>query len=156
MHITTIGLDLAKHWFQIHGVDAAGKIAVKRRLRRNEVVAFFRRQEPCLVGMEACATAHHWARELIALGHEVKLMPRAYPKQVARTDAMRAFAFPQSCIARTSFLQFHRRSSDSLHGSCQHQNGEDEEPNSESKIPKYDPKPASFWAWVPGKSFCVK
>jgi transposase len=62
MHITTIGLDLAKHWFQIHGVDAAGKIAVKRRLRRNEVVAFFRRQEPCLVGMEACATAHHCDR----------------------------------------------------------------------------------------------
>jgi transposase len=74
MHTTTIGLDLAKHWFQVHGVDAAGKVVVKRRLRRTEVGAFFRRQEPCLVGMEACATAHHWARELIALGHEVKLM----------------------------------------------------------------------------------
>jgi transposase len=66
MHITAIGLDLAKHWFQIHGVDAAGKVAVKRRLRRTEVVGFFRKQVPCLVGMEACATAHHWARELIA------------------------------------------------------------------------------------------
>ena len=75
MHITTIGLDLAKHWFQIYGVNAAGKVVARRRLRRTEVVAFFRRQEPCLVGMEACATAHHWARELIALGHEVKLMP---------------------------------------------------------------------------------
>ena len=74
MHITTIGLDLAKHWFQIHGVNAAGKVVARRRLRRTEVVAFFRKQEPCLVGMEACATAHHWARELIALGHEVKLM----------------------------------------------------------------------------------
>jgi transposase len=62
MHITTIGLDLAKHWFQIHGIDAAGKVVVRRR------------QGPCLVGMEACATAHHWARELIALGHEVKLI----------------------------------------------------------------------------------
>jgi transposase len=71
MHITTIGLDLAKHWFQIHGVNAAGTVAARRRLRRTEVVAFFRKQEPCLVGMEACATAHHWARELIALGHEV-------------------------------------------------------------------------------------
>ena len=77
MHITTIGLDLAKHWFQIHGIDAAGRVAVRRRLRRPEVVEFFRRQEPCLVGMEACATARHWARELIALGHEVKLMPPA-------------------------------------------------------------------------------
>jgi transposase len=76
----TNGLDLAKHWFQVHGVDAAGKIVVRRRLRCLEVVDFFRDQEPCLVGMEACATAHHWARELIALGHEVKLMPPAYVK----------------------------------------------------------------------------
>jgi hypothetical protein len=58
MQITTIGLDLAKHWFQVHGVDAAGKPAVKRRLRRSEVVEFFKGLEPCLVGMEACATAH--------------------------------------------------------------------------------------------------
>ena len=59
MQAITIGLDLAKHWFQVHGVDAAGKIVVKRRLRRAEVVALFRAQEPCLVGMEAYATAHH-------------------------------------------------------------------------------------------------
>src|SRR5271154_7275225 len=81
MEAITIGLDLAKHWFQVHGVDAAGKIVVKRRLRRAEVVEFFRGQEACLVGMEACATAHHWARELIALGHQVKLMPPAYVKR---------------------------------------------------------------------------
>jgi transposase len=80
MQVITIGLDLAKHWFQVHGVDAAGRIVVKRRLRRLEVVDFFRDQEPCLVGMEACATAHHWAPELIALGHEVRLMPPAYVK----------------------------------------------------------------------------
>src|SRR5208283_242509 len=80
MQITTIGLDLAKHWFQVHGVDAAGKVVVKRRLRRAEVIAFFKGLEPGFVGMEACATAHHWARELIALGHEVKLMPPAYVK----------------------------------------------------------------------------
>src|ERR1700724_4252646 len=86
MHITTIGLDFAKHWFQIHGIDAAGRVAVRRRLRRPEVVEFFRRQEPCLVGMEACATAHHWARELIALGHEVKLMPPAYVKAYVKRN----------------------------------------------------------------------
>jgi transposase len=85
MQAITIGLDLAKHWFQVHGVDAAGKIVVKRRLRRAEVVAFFRAQEPCLVGMEACATAHHWARQLIALGHEVRLMPPAYVKPTSST-----------------------------------------------------------------------
>jgi transposase len=73
MKITTIGLDLAKHWFQVHGVDAAGQAVVRRRLRCSEVQAYFRSLEPCLVGMEACATAHHWARELIALGHTVKL-----------------------------------------------------------------------------------
>lgn len=86
MHITTIGLDLAKRWFQIHGVDAAGKIVIRRRLHRTEVGAFFRAQEPCLVGMEACATAHHWARELSALGHEVKLMPPAYVKAYVRRN----------------------------------------------------------------------
>src|SRR3981081_46677 len=86
MHITTIGLDLAKHWFQIHGVNATGKVVARRRLRRTEVVAFLRKQEPCLVGMEACATAHHWARELIALGHEVKLMPPAYVKAYVKRN----------------------------------------------------------------------
>ena len=86
MQITTIGLDLAKHWFQVHGVDAAGKVVVKRRLRRAEVVEFFKTLEPCLVGIEACATAHHWARELIALGHEVKLMPPAYVKAYVKRN----------------------------------------------------------------------
>jgi transposase len=75
MQITTIGLDLAKHWFQVHGVDTNGQVVVRRRLWRSEVIAYFRSLEPCLVGMEACATAHHWACELIALGHTVKLMP---------------------------------------------------------------------------------
>ena len=77
MEITTIGLDLAKHWFQVHGVDANGRVVVRRRLWRSGVIAYFRSLEPCLVGMEACATAHYWARELIALGHRVKLMPPA-------------------------------------------------------------------------------
>jgi transposase len=101
MHITTIGVDLAKHWFQIHGIDAAGMVAVRRRLRRTEVVEFFRRQEPCLVGMEACATAHHWARELITLGHEVKLMPPAYVKAYVKRNKNDAADAAAICEAVT-------------------------------------------------------
>jgi transposase len=101
MHITTIGLDLAKHWFQIHGVDAAGKVVVRRRLHRTEVVEFFRRQGPCLVGLEACATAHHWARELIALGHEVKLMPPAYVKAYVKRNKNDAADAEAICEAVT-------------------------------------------------------
>ena len=86
MRVTTIGLDLAKHWFQVHGVDADGQVAVRRRLRRSEVVAFFRLLPPCLIGLEACATAHHWARELTKLGHAVKLMPPAYVKAYVKRN----------------------------------------------------------------------
>lgn len=75
MHVTTIGLDLAKNVFQTHGVDAGGKVVVTRQLRRGQVIAFFAKLPACLVGMEACATAHHWAREIGKLGHTVKLMP---------------------------------------------------------------------------------
>ena len=80
MQLTTIGLDLAKHVFQVHGVDTAGTIVLKRRLRRGQMMAFFAGLAPCLVGMEACATAHFWARELTALGHDVRLMPPHYVK----------------------------------------------------------------------------
>ncbi len=75
MHAITIGLDLAKHVFQLHAVDHEGTVVLRRRLRRAEVIRFFSSLPPCLVGMEACSTAHHWARELIALGHDVRLMP---------------------------------------------------------------------------------
>ena len=68
--VTTIGLDLAKHDFQVHGVDAEGATVLRKQLRRAQVLAFFSRLPPCLVGLEACATAHYWARELRALGHE--------------------------------------------------------------------------------------
>src|SRR5262245_65396012 len=78
--ITTIGLDLAKHVFQVHGIDAEGTTVLRRRLRRNQVLAFFSRVPRCVVGLEACATAHYWARELAALGHEVRLMPALYVK----------------------------------------------------------------------------
>jgi transposase len=80
MEITTIGLDLAKQVFQVHGVDEAGHAVVKRRLRRAQVITYFASLPACLIGMEACATAHFWARELRSLGHEVRLMPPQYVK----------------------------------------------------------------------------
>ena len=75
MQITTIGLDIAKNVFQVHGIDAAEKVVVRKQLRRGQVLKFFAALPPCLVGMEACATAHYWSRELTKLGHEVRLMP---------------------------------------------------------------------------------
>src|SRR6202051_4773591 len=78
--ITTIGLDIAKSVFQVHGVDAAGAVVIRRQLKRCSVLAFFQKLPPCLVGIEACATSHHWSRELQALVHPVKLMPPAYVK----------------------------------------------------------------------------
>lgn len=84
MQVTTIGLDLAKSVFQVHGVDAAGKVIYQRQLRRGQVIAFFKNLPPCLVGMEACATGHHWARELTKLGHTVRLMPASYVKAYVR------------------------------------------------------------------------
>jgi len=78
--ITTIGLDLAKSVFQVHGVDAGGQVIVRRQLKRRYVLTFFQKLSPCLVGIEACASAHHWSRELQALGHTVRLMPPAYVK----------------------------------------------------------------------------
>src|SRR5689334_22436012 len=78
--ITTIGLDLAKQVFQVHSIDADGTTVLRKQLRRSQVLSFFSRLAPCLVGMEACATAHYWGRELAALGHEVRLMPAQYVK----------------------------------------------------------------------------
>ena len=76
--VTTIGFDIAKSVFQIHGVDAAGNVIVRRKLKRRYVLPFFQKPPPCLVGIEACASSHHWSRELRALGHTVRLMPPAY------------------------------------------------------------------------------
>jgi transposase len=78
--ITTIGLDIAKSVFQVHGIDAVGQVAMRRQLKRRYVLKFFEKLPPCLVGMEACASSHHWSRELQALGHTVRLMPPAYVK----------------------------------------------------------------------------
>ena len=82
--ITTIGLDLAKHVFQVHGIDAQGTTVLRKRLRRGQVLAFFSHIPRCVVGLEACATGHYWARELRALGHEVRLMPAQYVEQPVR------------------------------------------------------------------------
>ena len=78
--ISTIGLDIAKSVFQVHGVDAAGQVILRRQLKRRQVVTFFQKLSPCLVGIEACASSHYWSRELQALGHNVRLMPPAYVK----------------------------------------------------------------------------
>jgi transposase len=78
--ITTIGLDIAKSVFQAHGVDVEGHVIIRRQLKRRYVLAFFQKLPPCLVGIEACASSHHWSRELQSLGHTVRLMPPAYVK----------------------------------------------------------------------------
>ena len=78
--ITTIGLDIAKSVFQVDGVDAAGRVVIGRQLKRRHVLAFFQRLRPCLIGIEACASSHHWSRELQAVGHTVRLMPPVYVK----------------------------------------------------------------------------
>ena len=80
MRIATIGIDLAKNIFQVHAETSGGEVVFNRALRRSQLLAFFERLEPCLVGMEACATSHHWAREISKLGHDVRLMPPTYVK----------------------------------------------------------------------------
>ena len=84
--VTTIGVDLAKNVFQVHGVDASGEVVIRRQLRRSQVLPFFEKQPCCLIGMEACATAHHWAREIAALGHQVRLMPARYVKPYVKRN----------------------------------------------------------------------
>lgn len=104
MEITTIGLDLAKNVFQVHGVDPAGTIVVRKALRRSQVLPFFAKLAPCLVGIEACSTSHHWAREIIKLGHEVRLMPANYVKPYVKrnkTDANDAEAICEAVTRPT-------------------------------------------------------
>jgi transposase len=104
MEIATIGLDLAERVFQVHGVDAAGKVVVRKALRRPQVLPFFAKLPPCLIGIEACGTSHHWARELIGLGHTVRLMPPAYVKAYVKrgkTDAADAEAICEAVTRPT-------------------------------------------------------
>ena len=125
MQITTIGLDIAKNVFQVHGIDAAEKVVLRKQLRRSHVMKFFAALPPCLVGMEACATAHYWARELRKLGHQVRLMPakdvKAYVKrnkndaadaeaicEVVRRPTMR-FVHPKSAEQQGRLMQHRAR-----------------------------------------------
>jgi len=104
MEITTVGLDIAKRVFQLHGVDAAGKAVLRRKLQRSEVLAFFKALPPCLVGIEACGTAHYWAREIRELGHEVRLMPPSYVAPYVKrgkTDAADAAAIREAVTRPT-------------------------------------------------------
>ena len=107
--VITIGLDIAKSVFQVlHGVDAAGEVVMRRQLRRAQLLAFFGKQPACLVGIEACASAHHWARELREFGHQVRLMPASYVKPYVKrqkNDAADAEAIREAgdkgCDGRT-------------------------------------------------------
>jgi transposase len=86
MNITQVGIDLAKLVFQVHGVDARGKVALRKQLKRHQIVAFFAQMPPCLVGMEACGGAHFWARKLAGLGHTVKLIAPQFVKPYVKTN----------------------------------------------------------------------
>src|SRR5438445_37726 len=99
--VTTIGLDIAKSVFQVHGVDAEGKVIIRRKLKRRYVAAFFQKLPPCLVGVEACASSHHWSRELKALGHTVRLMPLAYVKPYVKRQKNDATDAEAICEAVT-------------------------------------------------------
>ena len=99
--ISTIGLDIAKNVFQVHAIDEVGNVVVQRRLRRRQVLPFFKRQLPCLVGLEACATSHHWAREIEKLGHEVRMMPPRYVKPYVKRNKNDAADAEAICEAVT-------------------------------------------------------
>jgi transposase len=99
--VTTIGLDIAKSVFQVHGIDAEGSVIVRRQLKRRYVLAFFQKLPPCVVGLEACASAHYWARELQALGHTVRMMPPAYVKPYVKRHKNDATDAEAICEAAT-------------------------------------------------------
>ena len=99
--VITIGVDIAKSVFQIHAVDAAGEVCIRRQLRRRQVLPFFRKLPPCIVGIEACATSHHWAREIVKFGHEVRLMPPRYVKPYVKRNKNDAADAEAICEAVT-------------------------------------------------------
>jgi transposase len=99
--ITTVGLDIAKSVFQVHGIDAVGQVVIRRQLKRRYVLAFFQKLAPCLIGIEACASSHHWSRELQALGHTVRLMPPAYVKPYVKRQKNDATDAEAICEAVT-------------------------------------------------------
>src|ERR1700692_4131989 len=99
--MTTIGLDIAKSVFQAHGVDAGGQGVIRRQIKRRYVLTFFEKLPPCLVGIEACASSHHWSRELLGLGHTVRLMPPAYVKPYVKRHKNDAIDAEAICEAVT-------------------------------------------------------
>jgi transposase len=99
--VTTVGLDIAKQVFQVHGIDAAGATVVRQKLRRDDVVGFFKALPPCLIGVEACATGHHWPRVLMRVGHEVRLMPASYVKPYVKRQKNDATDAEAICEAVT-------------------------------------------------------
>ena len=99
--VTTIGLDIGKSVFQVHGVDATGNVIVRRKLKRRYVLSFFQKLPPCLIGIETCASSHHWSRELKALGHTVRLMPAAYVKPYVKRQKNDAADAEAICEAVT-------------------------------------------------------
>src|ERR1700693_2236263 len=99
--ITTVGLDIAKSVFQVHGVNADGHVVLRRQLKRRYVLAFFQKLPPCLIGIEACASSHYWSRELQALGHTVRLMPPAYVKPYVKRQKNDAADAEAICEAVT-------------------------------------------------------
>lgn len=122
MRITTIGLDLAKNIFQVHGVTANGEIAFNKPLRRAQMLPFFAKLEPCLIGIEACSSAHYWGRELTAFGHEVKLMPPAYVKPYVKrgkSDAADAEAICEA-VTRPTMRFVEIKSAEQQAILCQH------------------------------------
>lgn len=122
MDVTTIGIDLAKNVFHVHGVTDDGAIAFNKPLRRAQVLPFFAKLDPCLVGMEACSSAHYWGRELRALGHDVKLMPPAYVKPYVKrgkTDAADAEAICEA-VTRPTMRFIEIKSAEQQALLCQH------------------------------------
>ncbi len=101
VNVVTVGLDIAKSVFQVHGVDVVGEVAIRRQLRRAQVLPFFAKLPACLIGIEACATAHYWARELGALGHQVKLIPPSYVKPYVKRQKNDAADAEAICEAVT-------------------------------------------------------
>ena len=107
--VSTIGVDIAKSVFQVHGVDADGTVVIRRRVGRAKVLEFFSKLRPCLVGMEACATAHHWARELKKLGHDARLMSPTYVKAYlkrGKNDAADAAAICEAVAVTRPSMRF--------------------------------------------------
>ena len=97
--VATVGLDIAKFVFQVHCIDGAGQVVLRRQLKRRYVLAFFQKLPPCLIGIEACASSHYWSRELQALGHTVRLMPPAYVRPYVKRHKNDAADAEAICIA---------------------------------------------------------